>query len=228
MVNELGGIGSSVSAPRDIGLAGSAQPIAGRQRTEQVSPGERSNRTDVPDGVFSSLATAKDEAVQVAQTFRNVGNALEQISEVLDKLDHEVQQIKNYPPFPAGNERRQDYINSINGLRRQLEAMSVPPLEQGLEPVFYPKETGLFGLFPATATDEDVAAIGTAARKARAEVVQIWGDLHGKLAEKLPDQGLQVAGYDRAGVESLLSSIERQLATTSQPVMSGGSSASRL
>jgi hypothetical protein len=35
--------------------------------------------------------------------------------------------VKNYPPFPPGSAERLSYLNSVVGLRRQIDALTIPP-----------------------------------------------------------------------------------------------------
>ncbi|TCJ17953.1 hypothetical protein EZJ19_03325 [Parasulfuritortus cantonensis] len=219
MVNEMTVIGSA-SVARDYGLATASQgPVV----TANGSALPGGSGVSLSAGTFSGLASAKDATADVAVSVREVGKALEQVGVLLGQLDQQVGQVKNYPPFPPGNEQRAAYINSLNGLRRQMEAVSVPPVDNGSEPVFYPKETELPVLDAGAATDGEVAALGNQAADVRAQVDRLLGDLHTRFADQLPGQMAQGGGETE--VLALVSSVGRQLAAAPQAMTQAGTAA---
>jgi hypothetical protein len=151
-----------------------AQPMQGMVRIAQVGTGQvrpladsdtegmRGAQVQTRHAAYAILASIKDEAADVASSVRQAAQALERAEHTVQVMREKVEQffVKNFPPFPPGSEQRVDYLNSISALRRQLESMSVPPLEGNPEPFIYPRDWDLPGLEPATATDEDVRAFG--------------------------------------------------------------------
>lgn len=181
MVNEISGIGWT-SAAQVLGQAGASQPSKAGTKGDASLSGDQSGRPEALHAGFSGLATPKDEAARVAQSVREAGKVLRQAENLFQKVDQKLAQVKSYPPFPAGSEQRQNYINSINGLRRQLEALSVPPVESGLAPVFYPQETELPELDPVNASDDDVAAFAAKVTDAKASLAQGYQALRSVVA----------------------------------------------
>lgn len=220
MVNEISGIGST-SVARGLVQAGTPESSRGLESTGQLTNvPEDANQVATRHVGFSVLATAKDEATRAAQSIRDANQALVQADTQLRNMEERVRMVKNYPPFPPGNEQRMAYINSINGLRRQLEAMTIPPVQSGVEPVFYPRETDLPDLDPSAASDADVARFGAGLGDARAKLDNGFR----KLAEAAATFDTELAilpGTSDTGepeVAALGETAGRQLAHAKQPI----------
>jgi hypothetical protein len=105
---------------------------------------------------FAKLARSDDLANEVAKSVREADKALGKVREAVEHLQKEVQNVvKNFPPFPPNDERAQ-YLMSINGLRKELQAMIVPAVKDGKEPVFYPREAPLPELDPNAASEKEL------------------------------------------------------------------------
>lgn len=191
MVNEI-----SSAGPRPTAVA---MPAAGSVAVRAPADASVSVRQDAEvstrHATFAALAGAKDDAAHVAQSARQVGRFLDGVESTVRAMQDMVQQfpVKNFPPFPPGSEQRLDYLNSINALRRQLEAMMRPPLEGKPEPVFYPRESELPQFDPRTASDADIRSFGQAldgmaARldTGHAQLRDMVRDLPGWIPQELP------------------------------------------
>jgi hypothetical protein len=101
---------------------------------------DRLQNNVAPHETFSGavVAPAKDAATRLV-TISNVnaarsvqGVAVQAASAVnvqMDAIKEAMTHIvKDYPPFALGDEKRQQYLMSISGIRRQIEAMMVPPV----------------------------------------------------------------------------------------------------
>lgn len=153
--------GYTANAPQGAGYPVPSVPQAtgslGDDQVQTIPPIEVGTRYNA----FARLAGDKDAAAQVAQTVREVSGALERAHKLVGAMQEQVQiLIKNYPPFPPGSEQRLQYLKSISTLRQQLEAMNIPPLESGVEPVFYPRASDLPELDPERATDGEIVVFG--------------------------------------------------------------------
>lgn len=167
MVNEINVIG--VGSAQGLAYASSATPGQAKpavERAVQAQAGEQEVRVQAGNSSFPVLASRKDDAVQAAKSVRDADKAIAQADNLLNEMRQRVQVVKNYPPFPPGNSERVAFINSIEGLRKQLEALAVPPVERDYAPVFYPKESD-FPVLDAYSSDAQVQAFGKAV-----EVVQ--------------------------------------------------------
>lgn len=220
MVSEISGIGLS-SMPASLGQAGAPQTTTVRNGTETFQPAGSAARVASSLGGFSSLAAVKDEATGYVQSVREVSKALATAEGVLQELDREVRLVKNYPPFPPGNEQRQDFINSLNGLRRQLESLTMPPVEEDAGLVFYPKQTSLPDLDPVTASDLDVAAFASGLDEARAVLQEGLTELR-KAVDSLAGSlgiGLPQSGVDAAEAQILGRTVSHQVGDSERPIM---------
>lgn len=159
MVNPITGIGAEALA--GLGPMPASLPSAPGQLGDERLALRSGAEVDTRHGAFATRAANKDDAAQVAQTVREVAGALERAQEIVGAMREQVQVlIKNYPPFPPGSEQRLQYLNSISTLRQQLEAMNIPPLDSGEEPVIYPRTAELPALDPERATDAEILDFG--------------------------------------------------------------------
>lgn len=178
---------------------------------------------------YAKLAKTDDQVSEYARSVREADKALGKVEEkVQDMKSGVLDIIKNYPPFPKGDERA-DYLMSINGLRKELEAMSVPPLKDGSEPVFYPRESKLPELDPKAASDKELREFADALswleekiRKGHAELKTAFealpakinkdlviplngetqaGEVSRAVAARLQEQGLSVLGDEEVLAE---------------------------
>lgn len=188
MVNEISsiGVGSGQGLGHTAGVSlGLMKPAA-----TPVAQGAR-DQFDVEvttrNGLFPAMASAKDDSAQAAKSVREAEKTLGKVGSLLNEMRQSVQVVKNYPPFPPGNEARVDYINSIEGLRKQLEALVVPSVDNAFGPVFYPKEIGLPELDPLTGDDTQVAQFSQFVEAAQVKLNASYAELHAQ-ADRLVSQ----------------------------------------
>lgn len=159
-----------------LGLSPSAVPDA-RQSTQAVS-GQGNGLPEERDTVsinssaesFATLADNKADSVRAAQSVREAGKSLDRAENLLQDMAALVGAVKNYPPFPAGNEERMQYISSIDGLRKEMQSLVVPPVAPEYEPVFYPRESEFPSLDAKVPSDAAVLAFGEAVQVVRGDV----------------------------------------------------------
>jgi hypothetical protein len=118
----------------------------------------------------ANLTDRKEDAIRTAQSARDAGKSLDRAEELLNDMAALVGAVKNYPPFPAGNEERVQYINSIDGLRKEMQSLTFPPVSPEYEPVFYPQEDKFPPLDAKVPSDAAVLAFGDAVKVVRDDV----------------------------------------------------------
>ncbi len=64
------------------------------------------------------------EALRIRTEERNAARVDQLVAEMKDTLYHV---IKNYPPYPLDNPERAKFLMSFNGLKREIEQMTIPP-----------------------------------------------------------------------------------------------------
>jgi hypothetical protein len=147
------GIAQANAPPRAINskaAAASSGPLAAKDAATKFEPAQP-RYTE-----FAKLAKADDQVSEIAKSVREADKALTKVDDAVKQLHNEVLNVvKNFPPFPQNDERAQ-YLMSINGLRKELQAMVVPAVKDGKEPVFYPREGKLPELDPKTASEQDL------------------------------------------------------------------------
>ena len=177
MVSELNV--ATLGYPAGLASLGAAPSAAldGKQSSAEVSAqGKGSPEKQDPVSISSSaetfaiLADRKDDAVQAAQAGREAGKSLDRAADLLQDMASLVGAVKNYPPFPAGNEERVQYINSIDGLRKEMQSLILPPVAPEYEPVFYPQEAEFPPIDAQVPSDAAVLAFGDAVQVIRNDV----------------------------------------------------------
>lgn len=177
MVSELNV--ATLGYPAGLASLGAAPSAAldGKQSSVEVNAqGQGSLEKQEPVSInssaetFATLADRKDDAVQAAQAGRETGKSLDRAEDLLQDMASLVGAVKNYPPFPAGNEDRVQYINSIDGLRKEMQSLTFPPVAPEYEPVFYPQEDKFPPLDAQVPSDAAVLAFGDAVKVVRNEV----------------------------------------------------------
>lgn len=229
MVNDINGIGFVPT--RSLGQAGSSPPTEARSITEFQPPARREVEVTSSQRGFIALANAKDEALRVAQSVRQADRGLGQVGELLQGMRQEAETLlKIYPPYPPGSERRVEYLNSINGLRQQLEAMTFPTPEEGESFVFYPRELDLPSLDPITADDGDVADFVTAIGSAQVRVFELGTELkalvEGLPGHAIPDMPIPPKGESEA--QTAGRSIADQIRQAARPLLGDSQALIRL
>lgn len=93
--------------------AGSAYP-SGIDAGSQVRHAEALSRLDAEHRT-ADLVKQTDTALQ------NIGQKLGEMQDILQRV------IKQYPPYPPENRERMEFLNSLSGLRKQIDALTFPP-----------------------------------------------------------------------------------------------------
>lgn len=76
----------------------------------------------------SQALVAMESQHRVADAVRHAQAAIGQISDLLGRMEDGLQAIvKQYPPYPAESRERMELLNSIAGLRKQIDALTFPP-----------------------------------------------------------------------------------------------------
>jgi hypothetical protein len=170
--------------------------------------------------VFSAEAEKKDEVTVAAIQGRSAKEGLEKASAVLDEMGTQLALVKNFPPFPAGNEERAQYLNSLEGLRKELQSLAIPPVSAEYEPVFYPREDVFPPLDVKVPSDAAVLAFGDAVLAVKDNLSTARAALETQLAKVAEN-----AGYVRAagetGAREISKAIASQIQGRAQPLSSG-------
>jgi len=81
--------------------------------------------------VFARLQLANDIGNRKAATLRSNDDRLATIAKLVMGMKHAAMQIvKNYPPFLTGDPERIKLLRSMNGLRKQIDNLTLPPDEK--------------------------------------------------------------------------------------------------
>lgn len=103
--------------------------------------------------VQQSAAVADRQRLATAETIRGLAREMRANLMAI---------VKNYPPFPLESQERQRYLELAVGLRKQMEALTVPPPDKGGPPSLSADGQALLSGLSPQASDADVAAAADA------------------------------------------------------------------
>lgn len=179
----FGGGAAYVRAMGEAGQAAESRPLL---QPRAASEPAKLAETVQTNRDYARLAALKEDANAVATNVRESARVLQQARELVDAMRvKSLAIIKNYPPFPPGSEERRQYLESIQALRRQMEALIYPPPQRadgGALPVEYTLPT----LDSLQATDSEVAAFHQGLETLAETLVQRLAALR-EMVASLPD-----------------------------------------
>ncbi len=73
---------------------------------------------------YGALSADKEKINQIASDIRGLGEAATLVARVQASLELVV---KNFPPFPPGSLEREQFLNSVAGIRSIIEQLTFPP-----------------------------------------------------------------------------------------------------
>lgn len=208
------------------GLAGATQTqfaspgVGGRSSPMQLdgyNPGESAASDAVKvslsqtSEVYSDEAGKKEQVNAAAIQGRSAKEQLDRAGEVLDAMSAQLGMVKNYPPFPPGNDERVKFLNSLEALKKQLQSLEIPPVSNQFKPVFYPREDVFPPLDAKVPSDAAVLAFGDAVLSVKNTLASARDALEAqlnKVAEK--------AGYFAALNEGEASDVSQTVAVQVQ------------
>jgi hypothetical protein len=92
--------------------------------------------------LHAQIRQAKDALSDAALQIRSVHASLNAADQLIAQIkDNLTNIVKQYPPFSQDSPQRITYLNSITGLRKQLEALTFPPQRETNE---IPAQSGQF------------------------------------------------------------------------------------
>lgn len=208
MVNDLSAAGSAYAQAVGYFSASPSGQVGNANLTapEQSLPKDPEVTITAARGSFPILSEIKDGVAHAARTINEVNKALDKADALLQNMKDRVGMVKDFPPFPPGNEERVRYIKGIDGLRKELEALSVPRVAEAYKPVFYPRESEFPELDAKVPSDSAVMAFGKAVEAIQVKVnagrveLQAQSDqLSGRIGIDLPQSQVQNISVTVAG-----------------------------
>lgn len=77
---------------------------------------------------IARIDSTKEAIASAARSIRAANTAMNAIGDNLVKMKQHLEGIvKNFPPFPQGSDERMKLLKSYNSLRKQIDALTVPP-----------------------------------------------------------------------------------------------------
>lgn len=110
--------------PYDKQSSSSTDKTANSATAKDVYSGAKTASAKDAANRLTALQHGKDAQTLKAQAASTSKAVEEQMESMKDKMD---EIVNSYPPFLRGSEKRQQYLMSISSIRRQIEAMTLPP-----------------------------------------------------------------------------------------------------
>jgi hypothetical protein len=170
--------------------------------------------------IFSAEVKKKDDLAEIAVLGRSARGGLEKADAVLNEISAQVAVVKNYPPFPPGNEERAKYLNSLDGLKKQLQSLVVPPVSPEYEPIFYPREDVFPPLDAKVPSDAAVLAFGDVVLAIKGDLNTAKAALEAQLAKVTENAGY-VRAVGETGAREISKTIAEQIQGNPQPLSAG-------
>ena len=77
---------------------------------------------------FQTLAALNNQFNQISQSIGKVSRAMDQIEARIEKISDKLTAFRKiFPPYPPGSEERVKLLNTISGLRKQIQQLTYPP-----------------------------------------------------------------------------------------------------
>lgn len=134
MTTELNGIQAAVRSAVPVSAATLQAPREGVEQIQQTRPVQEARPVSPPEGGAASVLVARrvsplgDSLGQVADTARYAKEALGRIETYVEQLkDQLTSVVKQYPPYPIDSQERVEYLNGFSSLRKQIDALTLPP-----------------------------------------------------------------------------------------------------
>jgi hypothetical protein len=216
MVNEIGSVTSlPVTASRQ-GQPALAPPVSGSARVIPMQPArmEAAASLSLYAQKIAQRSGQGEGMAEVAVEVRKADAALGLAGSLLDKIkDNLTQIVKQYPPFAQQSNERIELLNSISGLRKQLDALAFPPERKAQDAMpipLYPEKSDVLMaiLDPNKATDEEV-------RSALDEVQRLQEGVTNRREQMWKDVAQFVREPSVSQAEADLSALQRYVETSS-------------
>lgn len=141
-------------------------------------------------GQYAEALAGQARQADQSHDVRDASRRLELAGSALEEAEAKLLGIvKHYPPYAKDHPDRIDLLNQISGLRKQIEALAIPPQKDSGEPGLALVGLPGFGeLDPYGASDVEVATILGQVENARSGLagrhVGLWADIVDKTAEQ--------------------------------------------
>ncbi|MEW5893016.1 MAG: hypothetical protein AB1697_07745 [Pseudomonadota bacterium] len=117
--------------------------------------------------------------------------------------------VKQYPPYAKDHPTRVDILNQITGLRKQIEALTIPPQKLSEKEQALANQIGFDAPDPLAASDQSVARSLEQVKQAKSAVAQLRAGMWVDIVEATSGEAERAAvAYARNGQEYLAQSAK--------------------
>ncbi len=98
------------------------------QNTERSRTGSESTRVGHVNNGWGKTEQMKAPANAMARQIRAMDTQVQNLAHAIRRMSTDIRAFrKNFPPFPRGSEERERLLNSFQGIRKQIERLTIPP-----------------------------------------------------------------------------------------------------
>lgn len=131
--------------------------------TNKVSSGDESFREQLWTGensiVFGKLQSEKHTRSQQVKGIKIADDVMDKAGGIFNKMKAQLDSIiKNYPPFGLEDDRRIEYLMTFEGLRRQIEQLTIPPDNKTAEQYIVKVRSSDIPELTKLSSDEEIVA----------------------------------------------------------------------
>ena len=98
------------------------------QNIERSRTGSDTTRVNHVNSGWGKTEQMKAPANAMARQIRTMDTQVQNLAHAIRRMSTEIRAFrKNFPPFPRGSEERERLLNSFQGIRKQIERLTIPP-----------------------------------------------------------------------------------------------------
>ncbi len=204
MVYEITGLGGyplPLSPPGTQDLAGVKRETASPLQIKVLAQAQPSQTVRT---AFAVRQAGNEEMLRFATAVRRSEDRMQNLDAYLSAMERDAAiVVKNYPPFPVDSEERLAYLNSVNGLRQQIEKLMLQSqtddstvrksvFDRVLDGTFaeLPQITLPEEFDPATISDREVGELYEQILALREKLAHYREDLHTRFQNRIGGPGI--------------------------------------
>ncbi len=104
------------------------------RNTERSRTGSDSARVSHVNSGWGKTEQMKAPANATARQVRTMDTQVQNMAQPIQRMITDIRTFrKNFPPFPRGSEERERLLNSFQGIRKQIERLTLPPKKETVQ-----------------------------------------------------------------------------------------------
>lgn len=106
------------------------------RNAERSHAGSDTARVSQVNTGWGKTEQLKSIANATARHIRTMDTQVQSMAQTIQRMTTDIRAFrKNFPPFPRGSEERERLLNSFQGIRKQIERLTIPPKKETISTV---------------------------------------------------------------------------------------------